>query len=542
MQLVVATLTTEFIYTKYQTNLTNCYSTQTTILYNRNINRIVVTLASENNTQCAVFPQGVEAQLAFQKSGIPIQRIQVANFSYANTTELVFEGVPDIASEEFVVLNVYSYGYITERSIFIFQEQKSSLTQCFEPSSTVNIHETKLIVTMHSTKLCTNQFDTITDGATPPVTIGELTSATLNVQGSIFSLEVKTFQDDYKKGEKLTLEVTLTGPQSEQLLLIVAPNATVTFESLQGGAVVTFDHNIGEVTSTGIVVGDDTFWNPAQKPQLGLFQGIYMLRMQYSPNIANLQTDIEKLKFDNIMYRITGLSPNSRNAQQITIQTTVFDENLRFIAFACNQGRKLERQLCMDFYNVASTPGISTSLYLDIIFQLGSQYVHIEKQNVEIQVKQISASVVSVGHKEAYIQVMSKSHFPIPPNSMLKVKFTVLQNSNSAPFEDPALTFEVSQAVSTILAPIRFACNEKCMTLMSRVQSYDDAFYQLELSLLPGVIFGDLIFEDDYRVVQGVVMGISLLVIAILIVTSIIGIVLLMKQMKKQSKRKAKKL
>ncbi|KAH0577328.1 hypothetical protein SS50377_20679 [Spironucleus salmonicida] len=542
MQLVVATLTTEFIYTKYQTNLTNCYSTQTTILYNRNINRIVVTLASENNTQCAVFPQGVEAQLAFQKSGIPIQRIQVANFSYANTTELVFEGVPDIASEEFVVLNVYSYGYITERSIFIFQEQKSSLTQCFEPSSTVNIHETKLIVTMHSTKLCTNQFDTITDGATPPVTIGELTSATLNVQGSIFSLEVKTFQDDYKKGEKLTLEVTLTGPQSEQLLLIVAPNATVTFESLQGGAVVTFDHNIGEVTSTGFVSGTDTFWNPAQKPQLGLFQGIYMLRMQYSPNIANLQTDIEKLKFDNIMYRISGIAPNASNAQQVTISTSTFDRNIRFLSFTCNQGRELERKLCLDFYDIANTPDISTSIYLDIIFQLGSQYVHIEKQSVEIQNKEVSAVVTSLGYKQAKIQVFSTVAFNITPNSVLNIKFTVFQNSDPTPFDDTKLSFEVQQKVNTLREPIGFPCDVKCIMLIKRVQSNPEAFYELELSLLPGVIFANFIFEDDYRVVQGVVMGISLLVIAILVVTSIIGIVLLMKQMKKQSKRKAKKL
>ncbi|KAH0577312.1 hypothetical protein SS50377_20663 [Spironucleus salmonicida] len=542
MQLVVATLTTEFIYTKYQTNLTNCYSTQTTILYNRNINRIVVTLASENNTQCAVFPQGVEAQLAFQTSGIPIQRIQVANFSYANTTELVFEGVPDIVSEEFVVLNVYSYGYITERSIFIFQEQKSSLTQCFEPSSTVNIHVDKLIVTMHSTKLCTNQFDTITDGETPPVTIGELTSATLNVQGSIFSLEVKTFQGDYKKGEKLTLEVPLTGPQSEQLLLIVAPNATVTFESLQGGAVVTFDHNIGEVTSTGIVVGTDTFWNPAQKPQLGLFQGIYMLRMQYSPNIEKLQPQIDKLKFDNIMYRISGLAPNASNAQQVTIQTTTFDRKIRFLSFTCDQGRQLERNLCMNFYNVANQMNVSTTIYLDLIFQLGSIYVHIEKSVVDIQNKMISSAIASLGHNQAKLQILSKIAIEIPPNTELKVKFTVLQNSNPADFDDPALSFEVQQTVSDVRELIRFTCDSKCKMLMKRLQVNHLAFYQLESNLLDGVIFANSIFDDDYLIMEGIIIGASLIVILVLVITSIIGMVLLMKQMKKQSKRKAKKL
>ncbi|KAH0577340.1 hypothetical protein SS50377_20692 [Spironucleus salmonicida] len=542
MQLVVATLTTEFIYTKYQTNLTNCYSTQTTILYNRNINRIVVTLASENNTQCAVFPQGVEAQLAFQTSGIPIQRIQVANFSYANTTELVFEGVPDIASEEFVVLNVYSYGYITERSIFIFQEQKSSLTQCFETSSTVNIHVDKLIVTMNSTKLCTNQFDTITDGGTPPVVIGELTYASLNIEGSIFGLNVKTFQDEYKDGNTLTLEVSLTIQQSEHLLLLVAPTATITFASFQGGTDVDFEHDVGIVTTTGLTVGSESFWDINQNPQIGLFQSLYMLKFNFNPQISILEPEINKIKFDNIMFRLTGISPNVTKTQQLTIHGAKFDPNLRFMNFSCDEGRKLERDACEKFYNIAADINIVTTIYIDIIFQLGSKYVHIEKQVAEIQNKEILQATLSIGNDDATIQIYSLKKYNIAPNSLLKINITILQNSNPLPFSDPSLQLEISQQVDSLQEDIVFDCDKRCHNLLEIIQSQSYVYYQLDINLLPGLIFGTFLYLDDVRVMQGIIIGFSLIIIVFLIVTSIIQIIKLLKSIKQQKRRKAKKL
>lgn len=75
-----------------QKNLTDCYDTNSEIIYNKNIKRITVMLNPTGKKECQIFPRGIEASLVLYDGAVKnVLQAVVNDFNYSVTREIAFD-------------------------------------------------------------------------------------------------------------------------------------------------------------------------------------------------------------------------------------------------------------------------------------------------------------------------------------------------------------------------------------------------------------------------------------------------------------------
>lgn len=93
--------------------------------------------------------------------------VTLSDFSYENTTKVIFDDVYDLIGDveldngtlihrniQYILVEIYSYSLITSTKILQLQELRSSLTECFYPNTSLIIGGTQLAIYMMATGLC----------------------------------------------------------------------------------------------------------------------------------------------------------------------------------------------------------------------------------------------------------------------------------------------------------------------------------------------------------------------------------------------------
>ncbi|CAL6001073.1 Conserved_hypothetical protein [Hexamita inflata] len=155
-----------------------CYTYKTVAEYRPNIKQLQILLDSSNNSECSIFPAGVNINVTIGCVSIsavppvtfPPYSFTISNFGYTNTSVLVIEGfsLPDDGtgtgdelSIDFLLIEVYSYAEITRIEILEMQTIISSLSECFSLDMPVTLTQTQITIGMTSTGLCRIQMQSL---------------------------------------------------------------------------------------------------------------------------------------------------------------------------------------------------------------------------------------------------------------------------------------------------------------------------------------------------------------------------------------------
>ncbi|CAL5977742.1 Conserved_hypothetical protein [Hexamita inflata] len=199
----------------------SCYSYETVAEYRPNIKQLQILLVSSNNSDCQIFPAGVninvtigsvEFATAVPPPNIPPYSYTISNFGYLNTSVLVIEGfsLPDDGtgtgdeiSIDYLLIEVYSYAEITAIEIMEMQTIISSLSECFNSNMPVTLTQSQFTINMTATGLCRIQ-------------ISSLDSLHITINGNSYSFDTTNLvlQDlaaTYAQNKFFSLKLTPAG-------------------------------------------------------------------------------------------------------------------------------------------------------------------------------------------------------------------------------------------------------------------------------------------------------------------------------------------
>ena len=160
----------------------DCYTFDTSAEYRPNINQMKILLVRNNNSECNIFPPGVNVNLtvghvSYAATTDPITNIDSKNmppfsytikdFNYSTTEEITISGLPNKengtndgnmfpSDPDYILVEIYSYSEITRIEISTLDEIKSSLSECFYSNSTLKVQKSGFALDFMTTGLCTS--------------------------------------------------------------------------------------------------------------------------------------------------------------------------------------------------------------------------------------------------------------------------------------------------------------------------------------------------------------------------------------------------
>ncbi|CAL6026594.1 Conserved_hypothetical protein [Hexamita inflata] len=232
--------------------LLKCYTMKSSLEFNKNLMQFIVHLDSANNSACNVFPIGVKANLSMTSPSFDNITIITSDFSYTQTSELLFEipyaltdlQIQELETETLAYITIYSFSEISTTEIMIFDETLSQLSDCFS-SINVTLQFSGFVLHLSPTEYCNNQMKL--EASSPDNFIEQISLTVFESRYLIPTAQIVPHYKDslitYQYTTTDQVELTdLMNLQQQEFL-----TGTVSFESNQGGILVEFVFNLEKI-------------------------------------------------------------------------------------------------------------------------------------------------------------------------------------------------------------------------------------------------------------------------------------------------------
>ncbi|CAL6086284.1 Conserved_hypothetical protein [Hexamita inflata] len=354
----------------------NCYTDETHIIIDKNTGQITINLVPSNNKECEVFPSDVYLNLTFPSPFISSVYMIYRNFEY-NSIPLLIIDVDSSLLEPGTTIDHYSQITFAQLSISSLSEitlielkssyvKKSNLQQCFS-WLVLQIYSSSINLMAFPSNECQLQ---ISNNNSESKMIGM--SLVINDIEYIFDdYQVQNFIDSYQQSSMIFSSLYQDFVELNSQPFHIAKLKII---SHQG----TIDVAI-EYPFTDIQVSSTNSFFQYSYPTISLINNSFILSVEIdvSITIQSIQDQIDQLNYTKVVQRLSC----KLNKKQFTFQMVVhdyFNISNQSMIISCKQGSKNQQQYCQDFYDYAYDNN-KTQCYLDILIYNGIQCISIEK-------------------------------------------------------------------------------------------------------------------------------------------------------------------
>ncbi|CAL6008854.1 Conserved_hypothetical protein [Hexamita inflata] len=399
--------------------LFKCYTMQSSLEFNKNLMQFIVHLDSANNSACKVFPIGVKANLSMTSPSFDNITIITQDFSYSQTSELLFEipyvltdlQIQELEAETLAYITIYSFSEISTTEIMIFDETLSQLSDCFS-SINVTLQFSGFLLQLAPTQFCNNQMKL--EASSPDNFIEQISLTVFESRYLIPTAQIVPHYED----SLITYQYTTTD-QSEltdlmNLQQLEFITGTVSFESNQGGILVEFVFNLENIFY-------QTLQNVLVNPVVSTSENSFFVQIQV--NVAAIQTITGYTSYN---YRL-NLEKDGIQTQLIIINTSrhYHPQQYEIVQFNCQTINEKMKTDCLKFYKYDKFD----SIVVDLQFLQDTELIDHCKE---------SASFMDTPWDKAFVQV-SKSQICVTPSAITGVKNYRLQYKQIT-LTNPAIT------------------------------------------------------------------------------------------------------
>ncbi|CAL5997465.1 Conserved_hypothetical protein [Hexamita inflata] len=348
-----------------------CYTYKTVAEYRPNIKQLQILLDSSNNSECSIFPAGVNINVTISvdiatapPGTYPPYSYTISNFGYTNTSVLVIEGfsIPDDGtgtgeiSIDFLLIEVYSYAEITRIEILEMQTIISSLSECFHLAMPVTLTQTLITINMTATCLCRIQ-------------IQSLDSLHITIDGNEYSFDMTNLplQDlaaNYAQYKFFSINLIPPGV-SPLAFTAQKPNwdATGYLNTKSGGIETRINLKFSSVKYTSI----EGFFN---QPFMALNDGWFAFTlMPVTAKVQQLQAALTSTgrSYNHMIFRFqVSINGQSRTFDQIAVRYNMYMTKFKF---SCSEMPSNEQDDCINFYKlvqVSQNVDVTSSVLFDV--------------------------------------------------------------------------------------------------------------------------------------------------------------------------------
>ncbi|CAL6019533.1 Conserved_hypothetical protein [Hexamita inflata] len=358
--------------------ISNCYSDETYIELDKNLEMFTIFLVSKNNTKCNIFPKDVYVNLTLSNPFEHMLQIQLQEFSYQNTNKIILQldqnvllpgsTLEDFAYSKYAYVSIYTISEITKFQVMSSYVKKSNLQDCFVYMTlTINANNISLIT--YPLNECKLQ---ISNTNSESKMIGM--SIIINDNEFEFnSTQVANFINCYQHQTCHYAESIILTNLSQ---IIMQAFHIVKFKILshQGTIDVAIEYPIEYVyiSSTKHYLQQTYVTMYIQNNSF-----IPMIELDQSDSLLIIQQQLDQIVYTKVVQRLSC----KLNSKQFTYQKVVYGYfNLSEQSFivSCNEGTQNQREYCQTFYDYAYDK-LDTECKLDVIFYNGEICNYIEK-------------------------------------------------------------------------------------------------------------------------------------------------------------------
>ncbi|CAL6022333.1 Conserved_hypothetical protein [Hexamita inflata] len=523
--------------------LTNCYTQNTDIELDRNRMMFILHLKSTNNDLCNVFPLGIGANLTLGSSLFPhIITVNVDNFNYKTTAEIYFPITISAAdldlftTEQFAVIQLYTYAEITEIEILQFSETMSNLENCFEQLD-VFLNEEYLIFSVTPSGVCSEQMVGIATNAD-----SYIKQVYLNIEGAQIEIDLAAFIAANTGSAKVDIRLDISSVGDDLNLILIDlmqqpyfTSTSVEVISNQGGQEAQLSYPLENIVIDSI----SGFFESAQVVMD--YNAFHLLFDTSSAKVALLLAPLTT--YTHVSYRFVGQS----GTNQIVIQQTrnaPFDENFRFLDFPCTEGNLYDAD-CASFLELAKLNS-SAQFYFDIRFFNKKEFLTIQKTKLTLQPFCFSSGAFQIKKDSVCVHTVNVNSSACASffEAVGGVEGTVsVQIMNVSGKVNDGIIFNKSQVLSQNQTSFCIQCTElgvNCSKAMKVQQEEQIIKLTLHANGVNASFIADMIVKANYSVMTIVTLSISVTIVVVSSVISILHLVHTHKMIKTLKKRKTK--
>ncbi|KAH0572194.1 hypothetical protein SS50377_26403 [Spironucleus salmonicida] len=367
-------LQTGYLFTEYQTVYTDCFKNETVAEYNKNVQQIKILLFPTFNESCQALSQPIQASLILKNATIPIIYTIDQQYNYENTTELLFQNIPDFVSESFMIVHIYTYSLITELNIYYFDEILSEIASCYTKISAMTVSSNSYTLTVDSTGLCRQQIETQKNSA------GDITSQVIQgqlaVDGIYADIDFKQFVDSYTLiGQNFTYTGNSVFPGIREKAVVYG-RMVLTVQ--QGAATITLTTFIDFVNIQGMGV---KFYGDINVG-VSLANTAFHVNVPNIPDYDKIRDAVNNIGFTYYIKRLTVSAGGGQIILEQSFTSTTYNEKQETTIYACDSGSLQSQQQCRTAFNAAIEEG--GTFYFDTLFYQNDEFKNAEKTVIPI--------------------------------------------------------------------------------------------------------------------------------------------------------------
>ncbi|CAL5973777.1 Conserved_hypothetical protein [Hexamita inflata] len=480
--------------------LLKCYTMKSSLEFNKNLMQFIVHLDSANNSACNVFPIGVKANLSMTSPSFDNITIITSDFSYSQTSELLFEipyaltdlQIQELETETLAYITIYSFSEISTTEIMIFDETLSQLSDCFS-SINVTLQFSGFVLHLSPTEYCNNQMKL--EASSPDNFIEQISLTVFESRYLIPTAQIVPHYNDqlitYQYIATDQVELTdLMNLQQQEFL-----TGTVSFESNQGGILVEFVFNLENIFY-------QTLQNVLVNPVVSTSENSFFVQIQ-EVNLVAIQAITGYTSYN---YRL-NLEKDGVQTQLIIINTSRHYQPQQYneiIQFNCQTINEKMQKDCLTFYKFDQFD----SIVLDLQFLKDMTLIN--------HCKEMPSFMITPWDK-AFVQV-SKSQICVTPSAVTGITDYRLQYKQIT-LTNPIITGNM----------YCYQCSSQCKDFKQ------DGYYMFGDDQY--VVITALLFKFEYSqvAIEATVIGIFFIAISLVYcVLQVLKTAKMIKQMKKK--------
>ncbi|CAL6086304.1 Conserved_hypothetical protein [Hexamita inflata] len=364
---------------KLQRNIiTNCYTKESYLELDKNLQTFTIFLVSSNNIQCNIFPNDVYVNLTLSHPHIKQLQIYLDDFYYTNTVKIIFpldydsmqpgSSLEDGSQLKYARFSIYSLSEITSQEIIASYIKQSNLQECFTLIGII-LFSDNIKMTTYPQNICRLQ---ISNTNSESKMIGM--SIVVNENEFTFnSTQIQNFINCYQNTNCYEVESILQADMSE-IILQQFHTAKLKILSHQGTIDVSIEYPVHYIS---VAAPNNYFQYSLARIFIQNNSFILSIELEQYTNKSILQQQFDQLIYTKVIQRLSC----RLNSKQFTYQNTVqgyYNISEQQFRVSCNEGTQNQQQYCQQFYNYAYD-NTQTECHFDILLYNNNICSYIEK-------------------------------------------------------------------------------------------------------------------------------------------------------------------
>ncbi|CAL6030084.1 Conserved_hypothetical protein [Hexamita inflata] len=356
-----------------------CYTRTSSLTLDKDQRILILQLIPTFNTNCTLLNGDIQVHLKLQQNAIPYTlSISAIQFSYNKTQDIIFYipqkyDITNYNNEQFAVISINNLLYITQMQVFIFDELKTDIRQCFEQIEIIIIGNLTTFNMCPNIK-CINQLVLSNNNKQQYVE-----KISVSIDKFTYNLSTQEIINKYQEQKCYSEKIFINNQDRQQILLesFIVSKVNILFSSEEQSfqlvyPVLTNIDNISNIFTSKLT------YLYAYESDYG-----YEMIFEYNQTLENEAINIvDNLQYDYVQYRLTESIKSNLGVykQFITKTESKFNKSQRSIKFSCGQMKGEQLKTCNEmYYNDYFTYYANTTYNLDIMFYHQNQLVYLIK-------------------------------------------------------------------------------------------------------------------------------------------------------------------